>query len=50
MSNPAKQLSQSYDTAGRVAQILQTRTRLALALLRTALASNTAFDAAKKPA
>ena len=30
MSNPARQLSQSHDVSGKVAQILQTRTRLAL--------------------
>ena len=30
MRNPANQLSQSHDVAARVAQILQTRTKVAL--------------------
>ena len=30
MSNPDRQLSQSHDIAGKVAQMLQTRTRLEL--------------------
>ena len=45
MSNAARQLSQSHDTLGKVAQLLQTRTRLAVERygerLRSALAQQT---------
>ena len=37
MGNPARQLSQSHDILGKVAQVLQTRTRIALERYRERL-------------